>query len=219
MLWPWARRFERGARLGRCDGVSADGTRAQLLEKARLYRQDLVDLLERALVSPPWRTSRPLRDAAASRSGDGTLDIHGAIRVEVPEGWSVATTPDGKHRLTDAGGERWIELWHSRSPIPLPNAEDLLPRLRTIIEESGYRELATPVETFVQRGAAFAWSEIASNRRGPARPTFRGRPVRVRLLAAGAASAIVMVTGKWPAADASAAEAAWSRVIDSLRFR
>jgi hypothetical protein len=200
--------------------VSTDGARAQLLEKARFYRKDLVDLLERALVSPPWRTSRPLRRAAASANVDGgrTLCIDGTIRVEVPDGWSIATAPDAKHRLTDAGGERSIELWHVPLPVPLPNAEDLLPRLRMIIEESGYRELAKPVDTFVRRGAAFAWTEIASDHRDRARATSRGKPFRVRVLAAGAGSSIVMVTGKWPAANARAAEGAWTRVIDSLRF-
>lgn len=196
--------------------VADDGRRAQLLEKWSEYRLPLVELLERALAPPPFRTwarrRRPPRDAG----GGLVIGDDDAYELVLPDGWVATWQPEGHWRFADPDDEMVIELSHLRLP-PLPeDAPGVMERLRVIIEDSKHRDSASAIETFERDGMTVAWSEYTFMSNDTLRPEAAPRPARGRWLIAANDWVQVLVTGCWWEDDIPIAVAAWEGLIASI---
>lgn len=197
--------------------LSDDGGRAQLVEKWTAYRKELVEILDRTVTGLPPRSARPR--VAPAANGDGlTVEQHGEIQFEIPEGFRLAGMPEGSWRMTDADDEMTIELSSMRIPPLPPDAPGVAERLRVLVDETPHAAAAGPVSSFERGGATFAWTEYAFDSRDRKRPEAAPRPARGRTLVAANAWVQALVTGCWWEGDASIALPAWEAVIASLRL-
>lgn len=198
--------------------LSADGIRAQLVEKWSAYREDLVAILDRALSgSPPRRIQVPATPIAGP-NGERLLSIHGALEFAVPLGWRASQQPEGHRRVTDPDEEMMIELSYlSLPPLP-PDAPTVTERLRQLVNDSEHRASSTPIAAFVRDDVSFGWSEYTFDSNDTKRPTAPRRPARGRWLIASNEWTQALVTACWWEAHAAVAEAAWNAVVASLQL-
>jgi hypothetical protein len=197
---------------------SADGTRAQLVEKWSEYREELVTILESVLAGAPARRVRQRSQRLAGPAGAPLYSTEGAMEFVVPSGWIASFRPEGHYRLTDPNDEMMIELSYLRLPPLPPEAPNLIQRLQFIVDGSEHARRASPIQTTTRDDIEFAWSEYHFDSKDTKRPEAAPRPARGRWLLAANDWTQSLVTGVWWVDDIAVAERAWNEVIASLHL-
>jgi hypothetical protein len=146
-----------------------------------------------------------------------SFGLHGALELDVPEGWLLTEQP-GHWRVADPADEMKIEFSYLRLPPLPPEAPGVVERVKILIEDSEYGETASPIQSFERDGATYAWSEYTFDSRDTIRPEAAPRPARGRWLVASNAWIQVLVTGCWWDADRAVAERAWDGLVTSLKL-